>query len=113
MCVGGVPVSDIPENKLYDIMAYIPQEPVIFSGSVAENITMFSEPDEERLHKAFSEAGLSNLGINLSDSLDWTGSNLPGGQRMRVELARALYSVLMIPLEIIFFFQRNVSMKWC
>lgn len=92
LCVGGVPVSDIPENKLYDIIAYIPQEPVIFSGSVADNITMFSEPDEGRLHKALGDAGLSNSGINLSDILDWTGSNLSGGQRMRVELARALYS---------------------
>jgi ABC-type multidrug transport system fused ATPase/permease subunit len=79
-------------------IGYVPQNPYLLSGTVAENVT-FSEwgrpPDEQRLRLACRQAEMDFLGDSfegLHRVLGEGGSGLSGGQIQRVTIARALYA---------------------
>lgn len=73
------------------------QEPIMFRGTVAENIAFGTEgePDTERLHAAAAQAGadefIAGLPHGYGTELGEQGVRLSTGQRQRVALARALY----------------------
>lgn len=80
-------------------LAYVPQQPFLFPGSIAHNIT-YGLPDGSPLRRtanvarAAREAGILEFANGLPDGLDTTvgegGQALSGGQAQRVCLARAL-----------------------
>ncbi|EAR91413.2 ABC transporter family protein (macronuclear) [Tetrahymena thermophila SB210] len=77
-------------------VAYVEQEPYIFSSSIKENIIFGSEYDEDLYQQVLEACGL-NSDIQLFINQDLTqigerGSNLSGGQKARISLARAIYS---------------------
>lgn len=79
-------------------IGYVPQNPFIMAGTVAENIA-FSQwgrpPDTARLHAACRQAQIDFLGDNfenLSRVIGENGAGLSGGQAQRVTIARALYA---------------------
>ncbi|EAR91416.2 ABC transporter family protein (macronuclear) [Tetrahymena thermophila SB210] len=77
-------------------LAYVEQEPYIFSSSIKENIIFGSEYDEDLYQQVLEACGL-NQDIQLFINQDLTqigerGSNLSGGQKARISLARAIYS---------------------
>ncbi len=79
------------------LFAYVPQDFLLLSGNVLENITLFDEePDMERFQQAIEMAELEQVVAELPDGiktfLGEGGSRLSGGQRQRMALARALYS---------------------
>ncbi len=79
------------------LFAYVPQEFLLLSGNVLENITLFEEtPDMERFWKAVQMAELekviAKLPAGIYTQLGEGGGRLSGGQRQRMALARALYS---------------------
>jgi ATP-binding cassette subfamily B protein len=90
--------TDIRTIKISDLrshIAFIPQEPFLFAGSIRENIT-FGNPDitDSLLDTAVREASLNDTISRLSDGYDTVvgekGVILSGGQKQRVALARCL-----------------------
>ena len=77
-------------------IAYVPQVPWVFSGTVRENILFYHSLDVERLKTVIEACGLkSDIATFPDGDLTIIGENgvvLSGGQRARVSLARAVYA---------------------
>ncbi|MEU4830506.1 NHLP family bacteriocin export ABC transporter peptidase/permease/ATPase subunit [Streptosporangium sp. NPDC023615] len=91
----GRPVEEIPRTVLAASMAYVDQEIALFSGTVRDNLTLWNDavPDEVvvaalRDAAVFDTVQARAGGINSFVRED--GRNFSGGQRQRLELARAL-----------------------
>ena len=77
-------------------LAYVEQEPVIWSDSVRNNILFGLPLNEQRLQEVVRvcelEQDLTQLVHGLDTQIGERGINLSGGQRARISLARACYS---------------------
>ena len=86
------------ESDLADLrrqIAYVPQEPYLFQGSIAENIRMGRpEATEEEIREAAKQAHAHDFIMEFPEGYDTTvgerGNNLSGGQRQRIAIARAI-----------------------
>ena len=77
-------------------VAYVPQIPWVFSGTIRDNI-LFGRPFDNRryfevLDVCCMQADLNNFSKGDLTEIGHRGVSLSGGQRVRVSLARALYS---------------------
>jgi ATP-binding cassette subfamily B multidrug efflux pump len=93
--VGGHDVRDLPLSVLRSCVGMVPQEPFLFSESLAENIAFgLGALDRERVEWAAKLAGVHDdiMGFpkGYDTSLGERGVTLSGGQRQRTALARAL-----------------------
>lgn len=88
--------SVIQESKKSPILSYVPQEPSIINDSVKSNIIFFRNAinDIDLLNKALSVVKLKKRVLSSGNGIDTvlseSGSNLSGGEKYRVCLARAL-----------------------
>lgn len=93
--VDGVDIARLPLAELRAAIAYVPQEPFLFSMSVRSNIA-FGKPamTDAELEAAARRAGLAKDAAHFQHGYDTIvgerGITLSGGQRQRVALARAL-----------------------
>ncbi|KAJ8283939.1 hypothetical protein COCON_G00027890 [Conger conger] len=89
-----VKISDIGLHDLRSKLTIIPQEPVLFSGTLRMNLDPFEKYTEEELWKALELSHLKKFVSNQPSKLDLEcsegGENLSVGQRQLVCLARAL-----------------------
>ncbi len=91
----GNDLNDINLRSYRDFISVVPQNTILFSGSIKDNIT-YGMPDvtDEQLQSAIKAANLSKFVSELPDGLDTkigeNGSKLSGGQRQRLAIARAL-----------------------
>jgi ATP-binding cassette subfamily B protein/ATP-binding cassette subfamily C protein/ATP-binding cassette subfamily B multidrug efflux pump len=91
----GVPLSDYGLHALRDAIAWVPQEPFLFSASVAENIAL-AAPDaspqqiEHAARLAAVHDDIMRLPQGYATPVGERGVTLSGGQRQRVAIARAL-----------------------
>jgi len=91
---------DVRAWKLHDLRAqlgYVPQRAFLFTGTIASNVGYsVDEMDEERILEAIDIAQASELVQAKEDGLDAEitqgGTNVSGGQRQRLAIARALAS---------------------
>ena len=93
--IDGVSIKDIDLHSYRKHLAVVPQNSVLFSGTVRENITYGSPKiSEEFLQKIIDLSCLRDVIDNLPHGLDTYvgehGFNLSGGQRQRISIARAL-----------------------
>jgi ATP-binding cassette subfamily B protein len=93
--IGGVDIRDISQKELRSRIAYVPQEPLLFHRSIAENI-VYGKPGVGK--KAVYEVGktahvdefVQDLPKGYDTLVGEKGVKLSGGQRQRVAIARAL-----------------------
>lgn len=89
-----VDIRSVNQNHLREQIAFVPQDPVLFSGTIRENL-LLARPDasEDKLVHAARLAHAEEFILSLHDGYDaLVGENavrLSGGQRQRLALARA------------------------
>ncbi len=93
--VGGVDVRDYDMTVLRDAVAMVLQKNVLFSGTIAENLRWGNEgATDEQLHHACqmaqAEEFISKLPQGYDTYIEQGGSNVSGGQKQRLCIARAL-----------------------
>ncbi len=90
--VNGRDISDLSRDYLIGETGYVPQESVLFSQSVADNVRMGREIDDDRVAKALKVAGLDDAELQAGalTELGQGGTGVSGGQKQRVAIARAL-----------------------
>ncbi|GAB3267660.1 ABC transporter domain-containing protein [Chitinimonas naiadis] len=92
---GGVPLADYQLESLHAGMSWVPQEPFLFSASVADNIAL-AKPDASRaeIEAVARLAAVHDDILRFPEGYDTPvgerGVTLSGGQRQRVAIARAL-----------------------
>ncbi len=91
----GVDIRDLALSEMRARIALVPQMPVLFTGSIAENIAYASPGASERDVRAAADAAhVTAFAEDLPDGLDTEvgegGTLLSGGQRQRVAVARAM-----------------------
>lgn len=93
--VDGVDVRDIPQKELRDKIGYVPQKGLLFSGTIATNLRYGDEdaPDEllgQSADIAQATEFISQLDKGFDTEISQGGTNVSGGQRQRLSIARAL-----------------------
>jgi ATP-binding cassette, subfamily B, multidrug efflux pump len=93
--VDGVDVRDLDLDLLWSKVGYVPQKPFLFSGTVASNLR-YGRPDAgdgdlwEALEVAQASGFVQAMLDGLESPITQGGSNVSGGQRQRLCIARAL-----------------------
>ncbi|XP_066442933.1 ATP-binding cassette sub-family C member 3 [Eleutherodactylus coqui] len=92
--IDGVNISEIGLHNLRSMLTIIPQDPVLFSGTLRMNLDPFDKYSDDELWKALELSNLKKFVSSQSEKLDYEcsegGENLSVGQRQLVCLARAL-----------------------
>jgi ATP-binding cassette, subfamily B, multidrug efflux pump len=95
--VGGVDVRDAELEDLWSHIGLVPQRPYLFTGTVASNLR-YGDPDatDDELWQALTVAQADGFVRDMPDGLESPiaqgGTNVSGGQRQRLAIARALVS---------------------
>ena len=95
--VDGINVREYTEESLYNKLGYVPQKAVIFSGSVLKNVA-YGESKNEKTEQEIKEAIRVAQGEEFVLKMDETyetelasgGTNISGGQKQRLAIARAI-----------------------
>lgn len=96
--VNGRSITDIDPRQHRRRLALVQQEPVLYSGSIRDNVAMgiieSAEPSEAQIEDALKSANIFDFVKSLPEGLNTPlgnrGTQLSGGQRQRVAIARAL-----------------------
>ena len=92
--IDGKKISDLGLHDLRSKLTIIPQDPVLFSGSLRMNLDPFSSYSDQQVWAALEQAHLKQFVTELEAGLDHEvqegGDNLSLGQKQLVCLARAL-----------------------
>ncbi|MGB2982363.1 MAG: ABC transporter ATP-binding protein [Candidatus Bipolaricaulia bacterium] len=102
--IGGIDVRDVSLDELRGLVGFVPQDPFLFSATIAENIA-FGVPgaSEDEIEHAANLAGIHDEIVEFQDGYDTLvgerGISLSGGQKQRVAIARAL---LLDPAVVLF-----------
>ncbi|MEV8213864.1 ABC transporter ATP-binding protein [Leifsonia sp. NPDC077715] len=93
--IGGVPVAELDRKQVAGVLGLVPQRPYLFSGTIASNLR-FGRPDAtdeelwEALRVAQAEDFVRAKERGLDERIAQGGTNVSGGQRQRLCIARAL-----------------------
>ncbi|MFD2629669.1 ABC transporter ATP-binding protein [Oceanobacillus kapialis] len=93
--VDGSPLSDYSLDELRGSIGYVPQSPLLFTGSVTDNIAWGKDQaTTEEIMQAAKDAQIHDTIMQLDDQYETRvgqkGVNLSGGQKQRISIARAL-----------------------
>ncbi|MFI7320436.1 thiol reductant ABC exporter subunit CydD [Streptomyces venezuelae] len=94
VCVGGVDLAEVSPERWRERVAWVPQRPHLFAGSVAENVRLARpDADDAQVRDALRDAGALEFVDALPDGVETLlgedGAGLSAGQRQRLALARA------------------------
>ncbi len=93
--INGIDIRDYAQDDLMRRIGYVPQKGILFAGTVKSNI-MFGAPDisEEQMHEAArvaqAEEFIEKLDKKYDAHIAQGGSNVSGGQKQRLSIARAI-----------------------
>lgn len=93
--VDGIDVRDVSQHALRTQLGYVPQAAFLFSGTIASNVGYgVDDADEDRIRAAADVAQASDFIAErpegLATPISQGGTNVSGGQRQRLAIARAL-----------------------
>jgi len=93
--LNGEPIRRLPRDTLRQSLQVVSQSTAIFTGTIRENIVLWDNTiSNERLYQAARDAVIHDFIMERSESYESRifagGNNLSGGQRARIEIARAL-----------------------
>lgn len=93
--LGGVPLTQMTEQTITHHMAYVGQDPIIFTGTLADNIRIgHPQASDHEIERVAQSAALGHLlaqdPLGIDQDVGYQGSALSGGERQRLAIARAL-----------------------
>jgi len=93
--VDGLDIREISQKALRDKIGFVPQKAVLFSGTIADNIKYGKEDATEEEIKYAAEIAqatefISNMKDGFNSVIAQGGTNVSGGQKQRLSIARAL-----------------------
>lgn len=92
--VGGVPLNSQTQTQIRNAIAYVPQEPYIFQGTIADNICVGKKVTKEQLEAVARIAQVHSFISAFEQGYDTMvgegGIQLSGGQKKRIAIARAV-----------------------
>lgn len=91
---GGIDIRDFKQDDLRDHIGYVAQKAILFKGTIRSNIEFGKKVDEKLLNKAIDIAQARDI-INekekgIDEPIAQGGTNVSGGQKQRLSIARAL-----------------------
>lgn len=91
----GVDIRNLKLEDLYDQIGYVPQKGVLFSGTIASNIKYGNAKASQKLVEKSAKIAqatefISELKNGYKNDIAQGGSNVSGGQRQRLSIARAI-----------------------
>ena len=91
----GVDIRNLKLEDLYDQIGYVPQKGVLFSGTIASNIKYGNAKASQKLVEKSAKIAqaaefISGLKNGYKNDIAQGGSNVSGGQRQRLSIARAI-----------------------
>ncbi|TGK99189.1 ABC transporter transmembrane domain-containing protein [Leptospira levettii] len=93
--IGGINIKDLELEDLRSLIGFVPQQPILFSGTLRENIA-YGKPSAsfEEIQTAAENAYVMEFVNQLPDGFDTNlghlGTRLSGGQKQRIAIARAI-----------------------
>ena len=93
--VDGIDVREMPQAQLHDLLGYVPQKGVLFSGTINSNLKFGGEDiTDAQVHKAAAIAQATDFieakPEGYQSPIAQGGSNVSGGQKQRLSIARAI-----------------------
>jgi len=94
LLLDGVNIKKIPKSTLRDNISIVLQKPILFSGTIQQNLINGNDVNEEEMKKAAHDAQAAEFIERMSDeyasNVQMRGSNFSGGQKQRLSIARGL-----------------------
>ncbi len=95
--VNGYPIKDVSLDSLRQLFGYIPQDSYLLPGTIYENLVYgVTDADDEHMCNVLSALKLDpfikSLASGLDTSINELGTNLSGGEKQRLAIARAILS---------------------
>ena len=95
LCIDGVNVKDVSQKDLRDIIGFVPQKGVLFSGTIESNIKYSDDNMSDEQMKKAAEIAQATEFIETKekkyqDPIAQGGGNVSGGQKQRLSIARAI-----------------------
>ena len=95
LLIDGVNVKDVSQKDLRDIIGFVPQKGLLFSGTIESNIKYSDDNiSDEKMYEAARIAQATEFietkEKKYQDPISQGGGNVSGGQRQRISIARAL-----------------------
>ncbi len=93
--INGIDIREMSQKELRSKIGFVPQKAVLFSGTIADNIRYGKEnATVDEIQHAVDIAQATDFIINMKDGFDYQisqgGTNISGGQKQRLSIARAL-----------------------
>jgi thiol reductant ABC exporter CydD subunit len=89
----GVDLGEVDVAEWRRHLAWVPQSPTVFAGTVADNVRLGVDADDDRVRAALHAAGAMEFVDGLHDGINTVlaeeGTTISGGQRQRLAIARA------------------------
>ena len=93
--IDGVDIRDLSQRRLHELIGYVPQKGMLFSGTVESNLKFagdsVTDADMERAAEIAQAAGfIAERADGYQAEISQSGTNVSGGQRQRLSIARAI-----------------------
>lgn len=91
LTIDGHDVKEMPKQATREHMGIVLQDPFLFSGTVASNVSLENEKiSKDRIVKALRDVGAERFANNIDEEITEKGSTLSTGERQLISFARAL-----------------------
>ena len=95
LLIDGVNVKDVSQKELRDVIGFVPQKGILFSGTIESNIKYSDENMSDETMKEAAEIAQATEFIEekenkYKDAIAQGGGNVSGGQKQRLSIARAI-----------------------